>query len=950
VTIRVLHLIDQLTRGGAGRALLGVAGASRDLHHTIGSLRAPEEGARRLAVEAGIEVLHLRDEEIDAAEDRRGGETNRSTLADANRRTIADADHPTIADADRLTIAGANRLTIADANRLTIADTNRLTIADANRLTIADAIDAADIVHVHFWNSPSLYRALGRSWPAARVLTWCHVGGDEPPQILTAGLVDFSDVILASNPHTAELPVLARANAEGRGGMVLGTADFSRLKPGLTRSNPCFTITHIGTVDFVKMHPDFVALHAGLDIDDYRIVVCGVGAALPVLQRQAAEAGCADRFEFRGYVEAVDEVFAESDIFAYPIGDGYASELVLQEAMFCGVPPVVMTTGGPTRMVRHEDTGLLARTPADYRSALERLAREPEFRTEMGARAAAHAKAHWGAERSAAQLVGWYEKLMGRPKRLRTPLGEGRARSGADHFLVGLGASASQFRVSRNAEMHPRATVLAADRLISASSPLLASGASGGVLHYRLEFPGDPHLHYWSGLVLARAGRPALAAAEFAAARRCGFDPSRLEVAPGPAGPDATFRPAEDEATALPPGAEARRGDSDRRVGAATPVAATSASPTPDWLVPREQWGSLVDVLRARPCTVAVLGCSVSAQRDGYLPMFQRWLEDWTGHRHTHVNAGFGGVGSFGAVFLMDRHVVARRPDVCFVECTTGDMASSVVQTEVSPVVEGILRKLRGLDCRIGLLHLYRGGRQQTGIARSVVERYEKLADHYGAASLHLDRVLADEMAAGRLDRDRLFRDGLHTRAEGAFTFVRLLGEALASGVEPGAGARHVPIDSFTSARTDPPTDPRAAAVACLPPAMHGDHYGSASIESVDPGMMVDGRPVAAGTFRFLYPFLDVPEGSTMRIPPRAADLCGLLLVVGPHGGWIDVRTREIFHRYDSRDEWTHFERLHTLAFRAPLPMRSAIDITPVSGSMKIVGLLTRPFPPESRF
>ena len=874
MTIRILHLLDQLTRGGAGRALLGVAGASRDLHHTIGSLRPPEEGARRLAAEAGIEVLHLRDDEI------------------------------------------------AEASPSTIADAGPSTIAEASPSTIAEAIDASDIVHVHFWNSPSLYRTLGRPWPAARVLTWCHVGGDEPPQVLTPDLVDFSDVILASNPHTAELPVLARANAEGKGGMVLGTADFSRLKTGRARSNPRFTITHIGTIDFVKMHPDFVALHAGLDIDDYRVVVCGVGAALPILQRQAAEAGCVDRFEFRGYVEAIDEVFADSDVFAYPIGDGYASELVLQEAMVSAVPPVVMTTGGPTRMVRHEDTGLLVRTAAEYRRALERLAREPEFRTTMGARAAAHAKAQWGAERSAAQLVGWYKKLMAAPKHLRAPLGESKTLNGADRFLLGLGASASQFRVSRNAEDHPRATVLAADGLIAASSPLLASGASGGVLHYRLEHPGDPHLHYWSGLVLARAGRPALAAAEFAAARRCGFDAARLESAPGRTGEWTT--PASES---IGPG---RLVDHPAEPGAT--VSTFSAPAIPDWLLPRKQWQPLVNLLRARPCTVAVLGNSVSAQRDGYLPMFQQWLEDWTGHRHTHVSAGFGGVGSFGAAFLMDRHVVAKRPDICFVECTTGDMASSVVQDEVRPVVEGILRKLGAIDCKVCFLHLYRGGQQETEIGPSVVERYENLADHYGAASLHLDRVLVGEFTAGRLDRDRLFRDGLHTRAEGAFSLVRLLGEALSSGAEREAGEHRV----------------KEAEVG-LPPALRGDHYGSASIEPVDASMMLDGGHVIAGTFRFLYPFLDVPEGRTLRLPPRAADLCGLLLVVGPHGGGIEVSDGEASFRYDTRDEWTHFERLHTLPLRAPLAMRCSIDITPVSGSLKIAGLLTRPTPLKSR-
>jgi hypothetical protein len=70
------------------------------------------------------------------------------------------------------------------------------------------------------------------------------------------------------------------------------------------------------------------------------------------------------------------------------------------------------------------------------------------------------------------------------------------------------------------------AVVQLADQEIAASSTSLAKG-EGGVLHYRNTFPGDAHLRFWSGLILAAAGRPDDAATEFRAAEELGFGDGR---------------------------------------------------------------------------------------------------------------------------------------------------------------------------------------------------------------------------------------------------------------------------------------------------------------------------------------------------------------------------------------------------------------------------------------
>ena len=77
------------------------------------------------------------------------------------------------------------------------------------------AVADADIVHVHFWNTPELYAFLRTDKPAARVLIWIHVAGDHAPQIVTDELFDSADFVLASSPYTADLPVFARRAAAG---------------------------------------------------------------------------------------------------------------------------------------------------------------------------------------------------------------------------------------------------------------------------------------------------------------------------------------------------------------------------------------------------------------------------------------------------------------------------------------------------------------------------------------------------------------------------------------------------------------------------------------------------------------------------------------------------------------------------------------------------------------
>jgi glycosyltransferase involved in cell wall biosynthesis len=469
--VRVLHVVQQLSRGGAARAFIAAAACQRrqgsSTHQILSLVSDVEPRARRLAADAGLPLVAGGDE--------------------ANARALAEA---------------------------------------------------ADVVHVHYWNTPELVAFLQRLTAPTRLVLTCHVPGDTPPHVLHAELLAWADITIADGPYGYSLPVFrdldARTRAE-RTGLVIDTPDFSRLAHVAPRPHAGFTVGYIGTVDPVKMHPAFVAMSADVDVPGVRFIVCGNGGGVPGLRREAEARGVLDRFEFRGYVEDVASVLAELDVFGYPVTHS-AIELVLQEAMFAGVPPVVLATGGAARTVDHGRTGLVVDTPEAYSRAIERLSHDPALRRRLGANAAAHARQAFGAERAARALTDIYERVMRRPKHARvwpfpnrvSATSSAEASSAAAWTFVDMigPVAAGPFVTSLTAQ-DPHA-LLEAEAAIAASPPVLADGAAGGVIHYRRCHPSDPHLRLWTGLVLGAQGRPALAAGELDAARRRGLDHWRV--------------------------------------------------------------------------------------------------------------------------------------------------------------------------------------------------------------------------------------------------------------------------------------------------------------------------------------------------------------------------------------------------------------------------------------
>src|SRR4051812_17152211 len=228
----------------------------------------------------------------------------------------------------------------------------------------------ADIVHVHFWNAPALHELLTGDLPPARLLLAATGGGDHPPQVLTRAMMEHAEMTVADAPR----PDAVRLR------VIPAVCDWERVEGIEPVPHAGFNVGYVGTVGFAKMHQRYVAMSARIQVPEVRFVVCGGGDAFSTLARQAEALGVRERFELRGWADDLAPVLSELDVFGYPLcEDNYsASELAIQEAMYAGVPPVVLPYGGAARAVQHGRTGLVARDEDDYARAVEFLHEHPD--------------------------------------------------------------------------------------------------------------------------------------------------------------------------------------------------------------------------------------------------------------------------------------------------------------------------------------------------------------------------------------------------------------------------------------------------------------------------------------------------------------------------------------------------------------------------------------------
>ena len=183
----------------------------------------------------------------------------------------------------------------------------------------------------------------------------------------------IAQVVFAPNPDLMEL--LAIGTGRPVYPMERGV-DVELFSPERRdRTGGDFVIGYVGRLTVEKNIRYLVEIERALvesGFSNFRISVVGQGAEEPWLKANLRRA------DFPGVLkdEALARAYANMDAFVFPSRTDTFGNVVL-EALACGVPAVVTASGGPQFIIRHGETGFVARDTREFVLAIRESAENP---------------------------------------------------------------------------------------------------------------------------------------------------------------------------------------------------------------------------------------------------------------------------------------------------------------------------------------------------------------------------------------------------------------------------------------------------------------------------------------------------------------------------------------------------------------------------------------------
>ncbi len=348
--------------------------------------------------------------------------------------------------------AGRALLSLADTTStivsLTPADPLMRARAEAAGATILEgtahlsALEAADVVLVHFWNTPELYEFLRGGLPPVRLAVWVHVAGNSAPQVSRASSSSSSTPFAVSAPGTAQLPVFAdSASGDPRRGRP-GAGRRCRAR-NRTRVSPSGTSARSTSPSCIRASPS----SARRSTSPTPASSSAGSATLPRRSRRRPTPGSS----FAATSRRSARSSPSSTCSAIPSLRATTPPRTSHCRRRCrpGVPPVVLAHGEARRLVEHGVTGLVARDEADYPRAIEYLRANPDERLRLGANARAQVRLRQPAD-VAQDWRSLLTELLEHPKAPRRPLRPA-------HRSAGVRRVARRHRARVRREPHCRA-------------------------------------------------------------------------------------------------------------------------------------------------------------------------------------------------------------------------------------------------------------------------------------------------------------------------------------------------------------------------------------------------------------------------------------------------------------------------------------------------------------
>lgn len=287
---------------------------------------------------------------------------------------------------------------------------------------LAELVRRCDILQLEWWNHPATLKALCELPASAmRLLVWSHISGLHNP-IIPSALIEAAQTMVLTSPCSLEAKEVSclAPRLDKRLAVVPSSGGYEGLPMPVARSaDTPLAAGYIGSLNFAKLHPDYVNFLAAVKLPKFSVSVFGDCANQSTLRAQCERANMPDLLDFHGYTADISSALSSVNVMAYllnPLHYG-TTENGLLEAMATGVVPIVLDNPVERHIVEHGKTGLIVRSPTEFGRAVEWLARHPARRFELGACAARSVRKAFTPRHTAMALGRHYRRTLSAEKK-----------------------------------------------------------------------------------------------------------------------------------------------------------------------------------------------------------------------------------------------------------------------------------------------------------------------------------------------------------------------------------------------------------------------------------------------------------------------------------------------------------------------------------------------------
>jgi sialidase-1 len=280
---------------------------------------------------------------------------------------------------------------------------------------------------------------------------------------------------------------------------------------------------------------------------------------------------------------------------------------------------------------------------------------------------------------------------------------------------------------------------------------------------------------------------------------------------------------------------------------------------------------------------VVFLGGSITHMENGWRDLVASDLQNrYPDTAFEFINAGIPSLGSTAHSFRFNSDVLKQGPvDLLFVEAAVNDEYNGQSELEMLRGMEGIIRQARISNPCVDIIMLHFADPDKCAVIRrgvtpAVIVQHERVADHYGLASINLALEVTERMAASEFSWEDDFKD-LHPSRFGHELYARSIQSLLDA-------AWHQPLSSEVAPYTLPCYLDKHSYWRGRYASIHEAH-GNPAWQMIPDWSPSDQTPGRDGFVNI--PVLECGTPDAELVFEWEGTAAGILVLSGPDAGWV---------------------------------------------------------------